>query len=188
MHATQLIPHPSTPDDALTAVSVEVDSPTPELLVLYFRITGDIDRLALPAQAASKSQDLLWQHTCFEAFIALPDSEVYFEFNFSPSSQWAVYRFDDYRKGVTSLQPAPPPRVICRRRDGELDVDVDIHLDSIPELAQVVANAGELRLGVATVIENDQGRISYWALAHPAGKPDFHHRDGFAMTLTGDPS
>jgi hypothetical protein len=38
------------------------------------------------------------------------------------------------------------------------------------------------------VIEDDQGRISYWALAHPASKPDFHHRDGFALVLAGDPS
>ena len=27
------------------------------------------------------------------------------------------------------------------------------------------------------------GGISYWALAHPPGKPDFHHPDSFALTL-----
>jgi len=87
MQATPLLPHPSTPDEALTSISVEVDSPTADLLVLYYRVTGDIDRIALPPQAASKAQALLWKHTCFEAFISLPDSEGYFEFNFSPSSQ-----------------------------------------------------------------------------------------------------
>jgi hypothetical protein len=25
--------------------------------------------------------------------------------------------------------------------------------------------------------------LSYWALRHAAGKPDFHHRDAFAMPL-----
>jgi hypothetical protein len=184
MHATPLLRHPATPDDVLTSVTVQVDALTSDLLVIYYRVTGDIDRLRLPPQAPSKSQDQLWRHTCFEAFIALPDSEVYYEFNFSPSSQWAVYRFDGYRQNMTSLQPAPPPRIICRRRNGQLEADVDVHLGAIPELA----NGGTLRLAATAVMEDEHGRISYWALAHPPGKPDFHHRAGFALTLAGDPS
>jgi hypothetical protein len=184
MIATSLLRHPSTPDDALATVTIEIEPVSADLLVLYYRVAGDLDRLRLPVQAASKSQDQLWKHTCFEAFIALPDSDVYFEFNFSPSSQWAVYRFDGYRQGMTALQPAPPPRVICRRRDDQLEADVDLHLGAIPELA----SGRELQLAVAAVMEDDHGRISYWALAHPPGKPDFHHRDGFTLTLAGDPS
>jgi hypothetical protein len=34
------------------------------------------------------------------------------------------------------------------------------------------------------VIEETNGNKSYWALAHPAGKPDFHHADGFAYELS----
>jgi hypothetical protein len=188
MQATPLLPHPSTPDEALSSITVEVDSPTSDLLVLYYRVTGDIDRIALPAQASSKAQDQLWKHTCFEAFISLPDSEGYLEFNFSPSSQWAAYRFADYRQGVHPVNLTPPPRVICRRREGELDIDVDLNLQSIPELTDAIRNGRELRLAVSAVIENDQGQICYWALAHPPGKPDFHHRDGFALVLPGDAS
>lgn len=188
MHTTQLLRHPSTPDDMLTSVTVEVDSLTSDLLVLYYRISGDIDRLKLPAQAAGKFQDELWRHTCLEAFIALPDSDVYFEFNFSPSSQWAVYRFDGYRQGMTPLHPEPPPRVMFRRREGELAADIDIHLDAIPGLTAEEIKGRELRLAVAAVMESEQGRLSYWALAHAPGKPDFHHRDGFALSLAGDPS
>ena len=33
------------------------------------------------------------------------------------------------------------------------------------------------------VIEEINGRKSYWALKHPAGKPDFHHPDCFALEL-----
>ncbi|MBM0107459.1 DOMON-like domain-containing protein [Steroidobacter sp. S1-65] len=185
MHATALHRHPSTPDDILTGITVEVDSLTADLLVLYFKIAGDIDRLQLPAQAASKFQDELWKHTCLEAFLAFADSDVYYEFNFSPSSQWAVYRFDSYREGMTPLHPDPPPRVLVRRREGELDVDVDIHLGAIPGLTADELKGRELRLAVSAVMENDQGRVSYWALAHPPGKPDFHHRDGFALALDG---
>ena len=187
MHATPLLRHPSTVDDILTGITVEADSLTTDLLVLYYRISGDIDRLKLPAQAASKFQDELWRHTCLEAFIALPDSDVYFEFNFSPSSQWAVYRFDGYRQGMTPLHPAPPPRVVVRRHGGELEADIDIHLAAIPGLTADEIKGRELRLAMSAVMESEQGRISYWALAHPPGKPDFHHRDGFALDLAGDP-
>ncbi len=40
------------------------------------------------------------------------------------------------------------------------------------------------RLGVAVVIEETSGSMSYWALAHPPGKPDFHHADCYAYELS----
>ena len=39
------------------------------------------------------------------------------------------------------------------------------------------------RLGLSVVIETLDGAISYWALAHPSEKPDFHHPDSFILTL-----
>jgi len=39
------------------------------------------------------------------------------------------------------------------------------------------------KLGLSAVIEEIDGTKSYWALAHPPGKPDFHHPDCFALTL-----
>lgn len=188
MRALPLLRHPSTPDDLLDGITVEVASPAAGRLVLYYKISGDIDRLRLPPQAPSRFQHELWRHTCLEAFIALPDSDVYFEFNFSPSSQWAVYRFESYRDGMTPLHPEPPPRVMFRRREGELAADIDIHLDAIPGLTAGVLEDRALRLAVAAVMEDDQGRASYWALAHPPGQPDFHHRDGFVLALAGDPA
>jgi hypothetical protein len=40
------------------------------------------------------------------------------------------------------------------------------------------------RLGLSAVIEDRSGQKSYWALAHPPGRPDFHHEDCFALELT----
>jgi hypothetical protein len=40
-----------------------------------------------------------------------------------------------------------------------------------------------LRLGLSAVIEDDNGSLSYWALKHPSGKPDFHHPDAFALEI-----
>ena len=38
-------------------------------------------------------------------------------------------------------------------------------------------------LGLSAVIEQTDGRKSYWARAHAPGKPDFHHPDAVAACL-----
>ena len=43
--------------------------------------------------------DDLWQHTCFELFIGAKNDAEYYEFNFSPSGEWAAYEFRNYRDG-----------------------------------------------------------------------------------------
>ena len=39
------------------------------------------------------------------------------------------------------------------------------------------------RLGLSVVIEQADGSIAYWALAHPPGRPDFHHADCLACEV-----
>ena len=34
-------------------------------------------------------------------------------------------------------------------------------------------------IGLTAVIETADGQLSYWALQHPAARPDFHHRGGW---------
>jgi hypothetical protein len=176
MEPLPLVCHVSTPCDYVSAFTARVDRVSNDLLVLYYQVEGDIDQLQLPPQRRSTHTDGLWKHTCFEAFIRSRGSRGYYELNFSPSSEWAIYRFDDYRRGMTAVQPQHTPKIICRRRDDRLEADVDVHL------GELVTN--ELVLAVAAVLEDQQGRISYWALAHPAGKPDFHHADGFILNLS----
>ena len=33
----------------------------------------------------------------------------------------------------------------------------------------------ELAIGLSAILEEEDGTKSYWALAHPPDKPDFHH-------------
>ena len=49
--------------------------------------------------------------------------------------------------------------------------------------ASIQVQPGKLVLALSAVIEHLDGRISYWALRHPPGKPDFHHPQGFALEL-----
>ncbi len=45
-----------------------------------------------------------------------------------------------------------------------------------------------LKLGLSVVIEDVDGNLTYWALAHPSDKPDFHHPDSFVLTLPPEPA
>ena len=51
------------------------------------------------------------------------------------------------------------------------------------EAAVAAPTQGRLALALAAVIEEEGGRLSYWALRHAAGKPDFHHPEAFALEL-----
>lgn len=138
---------------------------------LRFRLTGLMASLRIPPPATSARRDNLWQRTCFEAFIALADGS-YLEFNFSPSTEWAAYRFAAYRDAM--LEPDVQPPTIRVRQNGHLlELTADFQIAPTP-----------LRLGLSAVIEETGGTKSYWALRHPSsGKPDFHHPDCFALQL-----
>lgn len=179
MTVVSLICHPSSPCPQVREFTAGVDAPGPGLLTLRYRIDGDIDQLQLPPPARPDRTDGLWKQTCFEAFVGTAQSRAYVELNFSPSSAWAMYRFDDYRQGMSAVASARAPRILCRRRDDTLEADVDVDLSGLPEFT-----AGELKLAVSAVLQDRDGKNSYWALAHAPGKPDFHQPVGFALTLS----
>jgi hypothetical protein len=66
-----------------------------------------------------------------------------------------------------------------RRAENRLELDAIIRSDRLPALHPAVP----LRLALSAVIEEDGGMLSYWALKHPPGKPDFHHPDAFALEI-----
>src|SRR2546422_3089437 len=41
--------------------------------------------------------------------------------------------------------------------------------------AFIRADRAVLSLALAAVVGDENGALSYWALKHPPGKPDFHH-------------
>ena len=144
---------------------------------LRFRYLLDADSSALrvpPARDAHQA-DELWKHTCFEAFIASRGDE-YFELNFSPSTEWAAYSFTSYRKGMAPLALPSPPRIDVTRSATQLVVEARIDMRSF--LADTTH-----RIALSAVIEDDSGRISYWALKHAPDKPDFHHAAGFILEV-----
>lgn len=167
--------HPDSACDAVRAASVEVARPAAGRLGLTFRITRGAG-LVIPPPAEPLRTDELWKHTCFEAFLKSPGDEAYLELNLSPSGQWAAYAFDGYRAG---MRPADIPAPRTRWRDTADGFELTAEIAGLPLPADAWS------AGLAAVIEETSGRTSYWALAHPAGRADFHHHDGFALTLPG---
>ena len=59
-----------------------------------------------------------------------------------------------------------------------------LDLANLPPFPPPTRGGTRVRLGLSAVIEETSGRKSYWALAHPPGKPDFHHADCFAFEFS----
>lgn len=176
----RLHPFPGSGDSPVRSLTVGLAWTANRELALIYQLKGDLGRIALPPQAAGFA-DGLWQHTCFEAFFAGAAAPAYREFNFSPSGQWAGYAFTAYREGGEPV-PAPLPRMAVRRFPDRLELRVFLAAAALPPAGDVA-----WRLGLSAVVESIDGRCSYWALAHPAERPDFHHRDAFILELSPPP-
>ena len=140
---------------------------------------GDIGALKIPAKCSPRRVDRLWEHTCFEAFIRVDGDASYYEFNFSPSGEWVAYWFGRYRDGGPLPDETWSPEIVVRCGLDRIELDAVVHLDRLP----AIRPGAVLRMGLSAVIEAHDGALTYWALKHPAAKPDFHHADSFALEV-----
>lgn len=130
-----------------------------------------------PPTATPTRQHDLWENTCFEFFLGIKNTTKYWEFNLSPSGDWNVYRFIDYRQGmeeetaITSL----PFELKMRSHFWQLDLEFDLN--------RITVDEPDLDLGITTVIRTKKNQVTYWALSHPGMEADFHQRDSFITKL-----
>ena len=174
-----LTAHPSTPNDAVRRLGVQLRAEEPGILVFQYSLDADMSRVRVPSAGAGGRADALWKHTCFEAFVRPEDAPGYHEFNFSPSLNWAIYRFSAYREGMSPAEIGRAPKISVHRGDGGLELQSAVRLGHLADLR----DARYLRIGLTAVIEDENGVLSYWGLRHPPGKPDFHHPNGFALDV-----
>jgi len=107
------------------------------------------------------------------------DKPAYYEFNFSPSGEWAAYLFGHYRDGAPLMEEALAPRITVCRTGESLELDAFIPLDRLSHIPPHTP----FMLALSAVVEEESGQRSYWALKHPSDKPDFHHPDAFTLEL-----
>jgi hypothetical protein len=172
-----LAPHPTSPPSPVREISVSV-ARDGSYLGFRYRLAGDLDALSIPARSAPAHADGLWRHTCFELFIGRKASTEYVEYNFSPSGKWAIYQFSDYRADMQPHTSGVAPDFGTHVDGDSFEIGGWIDLRWM-----TLSRGGTVRLGVTAVIEDRTGVLSYWALKHPAEKPDFHHPGSFVLDV-----
>ena len=178
-----LVPHPTTPAPPGWSLWTRWTWSEHGGLGLDYRLVAPRRALIVPPRAAPTRVDGLWRHTCGEAFIGLRGETGYREFNFSPSGQWALYAFSAYRVPLAPpavADPAAAPSCHCQRHRHLWRLRARIPAALLPE----VVSGRNWELGLTAVVEDAEGRLSYWALCHPAPTPDFHHPGGRRLALT----
>jgi len=156
-------------------ITAEIGVDTDEMLVVTYRIVGELARLRIPTDAEHLDPDRLWAHTCCELFVAPLAGAAYVEHNFSPNGQVARFELSAYRERVPSSPVVAAASVSTARERGVLELCAR---------APLPAGTDAARISITAVIEDDAGALSYWALRHPTDRPDFHDPDGFALALT----
>jgi hypothetical protein len=152
-----------------------------DTLSVRCEVRGDLSKLSIPAAAeAPRRKDRLWEETCLELFLGTADSGEYREFNLSPSGHWNAYRFTRYREGMRE-EPAIASLPIDVRRDSKA-----LLFTAEIGIGKIVPAGKDLAAAVAAVIRTTDGGKSHWAPVHPASRPDFHRREGFALILPGE--
>ena len=70
--------HPETRSPAVEEIEARVNWTRDNALAFTYVLKGDLMRLRIPLPQPSRRTDRLWQHTCFEAFVALKSNPKYY--------------------------------------------------------------------------------------------------------------
>lgn len=175
-----LVLHPQSSGHCVDRIEILAERSEGGRILLDYRVEGQIEALRLPPATVCRRRHGLWRHSCFEAFVRAPGETAYYELNFAATMEWAAYRFDGERSGMRDATDVEAPHIETRLTDESFALRAMLSLDAL-------AGEATWRLGLSAVIEAADGSRSCWALAHPPGPPDFHHRDCFALELAASP-
>jgi hypothetical protein len=171
--------HPETSTQTVQEIQVRAGWTQDNTLIFTYTLKADLTLLRIPPPRLPRKADRLWQHTCFEAFVSVKGKPEYYEFNFAPSGEWAAYSFRRYRDGSPLEDDRLAPKISVNNTADRFDLHAIVGQDRLPTIPPNAC----LLLALSAVIEDQSGKLLYWALRHPPGKPDFHHPDSFALKL-----
>ncbi len=119
----------------------------------------------------------LWEHTCFEFFLKLKGTAEYWEFNLSPSGDWNVFHFLNYRLNIAEEKAfnSLPFTIFQDEKYFKIEINLDLNAIGIADR--------DLDVAITAVVENKDRQLSYWALTHPYIEADFHHQDSFILSV-----
>src|SRR5712692_5311061 len=171
--------HPDGDSVAVEEIEATVSWNDSGSIALAYTIRGELSLLRFLRPLPPRKSDRLWEHTCCEAFVAIKDQPSYYEFNFSPSGEWAVYAFRAYREAAALPIEPTAPKIAARSAGDRFELAATIAIDRLLPFRP----GARLSVALSAVIEDNRGMLTYWALNHPPGKPDFHHRDSFVLEI-----
>lgn len=169
---------PFTPSALTEKIQLSAQVSPPDMSgrrMIEFLLEGDLSSIKWPETFAviESRKDDLWKSTCLEAFFAesLDAGSPYFEVNCSPAGDWNLYSLSSYRQ---DLAPLAQGKVRLIEREGApRGVRFIISVEGLP--------AVRFKVGLTAVVEHANGEVSYWALAHPGVKADFHDKRAFLL-------
>ena len=148
-------------------------------LQVVFELDAQLSDLMIPGfnPYKIKRKKKLWEHTCFEIFLAQQGMPNYREVNLSPSGSWNVYSFTGYREGMKPEKFFNTlPIEVKILSDQKLKVETAIDLG-------LLQDCSDLDVGLSAVLEQNDGKKSCWAVDHPKDIPDFHAREGWLRII-----
>ncbi len=173
----EFVLQPFERSDRTTELSLQVSvERSHNLLSLVYMLSGDLTEATVePPSATKQRRDRLWEQTCFEFFLT-QDTSPYWEFNLSPSGDWNVFALSGYRQGLKEETAFSKLPFTVQSSADDLRLKISVDVSELVDISKLV------RLGVSAVVITG-GEESFWAIAHPTTKADFHHPDSFIVTL-----
>ena len=151
-----------------------------QILTIKYKLLGNLTELVIPPLASTPiRKNELWQSTCFEFFLGISNSSHYWEFNLSPTGDWNVYRFTNYRENVQEEMAFSSLSFNLQKQSNSLILNVELDLNKIIQIDQ------DLDIAITSVIKSKNNKVTYWALTHCGSQADFHQRDSFIIQLLG---
>ena len=175
-----LKPFESVAETTNLAIAVTV-ARKQNVLSLSYVLKGDLGKVAIPEPSENaQRRDRLWEQTCFEFFIAEgpnhTHADPYWEFNLSPSGDWNAFALCGYRQDLQEEMAFSTIPIYTRFLTNAIYLDVSV------DVGRLVKASQPLRMGVSAVVLSAR-KESFWAIAHPTSKADFHHPDSFVIEL-----
>ena len=148
-------------------------------LNLFYELKGQVSEIIFPDSASTQNlrRDNLWETTCFECFLGEVNSAEYWEINLAPSQSWNVYRFSEYRKGMTTEDRIKTLQSRSERSHSKFTLECCLPLESL------VLESRQLELSLTTVLQKQNGEMGFWAVSHSAHQADFHQRQSFIIKI-----
>lgn len=145
---------------------------------ICFNLHGDLANILFdPPVENHQRTDNLWQRTCFELFVKNDNDPNYWEYNLSPSGNWAIYGFSNYRQGKFDELSIANPVITTNGETHQFTLNCQLPLPA-------ALTGKNLKIGLSAVVQDKNGDIYYYALEHTRKQADFHAAESFTLTIT----